>query len=471
MKGSLGVTETERIRKAFRGRLPGFTDLVCYWFEKARDQIVHGGAQRAGLVATNSIAKNTNLPVLRRIAGDLTIFDAHSDEQWILDGAAVRVAMVCFAANEAAPPVRHLNGAPVGTINPNLTSGVNFSEARPLPENRGRSMLGIQKSGPFDVDGETARAWLRLPMNPNGRPNSEVLRPYWNGDDLTSRPRDVWFIDLPRGQLLAQVALFEAPFQHLAQCPYDPDDPASETLTKVRAGARDLHAQRQWWEPYWPRPEMRRSIGAVTRYIVTPETAEHRLFVWLRFPVLPDKNLIVFPREDDTTLGILHSRFHEAWSTAFGNRMGKGNQRRYNNSTTFETFPFPEGLTPDLPASAYASDPRAQAIAAAAAELDARRQAWLNPPDLVTRVPEVVPGYPDRLLPVDDKAAEVLRKRTLTNLYNQRPAWLDHAHARLDEAVAEAYGWGDDWRAGRIDDDAILARLFALNQARAANPE
>ena len=56
-------------------------------------------------------------------------------------------------------------------------------------------------------------------MNPNGRPNSEVLRPYWNGDDLTSRPRDVWFIDLPRGQLLAQVALFEAPFQHLANVP------------------------------------------------------------------------------------------------------------------------------------------------------------------------------------------------------------------------------------------------------------
>ena len=50
--------------------------------------------------------------------------------------------------------------------------------------------------------------------------------------------------------------------------------------------------------------------------------------------------------------------------------------------------------------------------------------------------PEVVPGYPDRLLPVDDKAAEVLRKRTLTNLYNARPAWLDQAHARLDEAVA-----------------------------------
>ena len=126
------------------------------------------------------------------------------------------------------------------------------------------------------------------------------------------------------------------------------------------------------------------------------------------------------------------------------------------------------GLTPDIPAAAYADDPRARAIAAAAAELNAKREAWLNPPDLVTRVPEVVPGYPDRLLPRDAAAAEVLKKRTLTNLYNQRPAWLDHAHARLDEAVAEAYGWGDDWRAGRLADDAILARLFALNQARAA---
>lgn len=79
-----------------------------------------------------------------------------------------------------------------------------------------------------------------------------------------------------------------------------------------------------------------------------------------------------------------------------------------------------------------------------------------------------VPGYPDRILPRDDAAAEVLKKRTLTKLYNARPAWLNHAHRRLDEAVADAYGWGDDWRAGRLDDDAILARLFRLNQARAA---
>ncbi len=98
---------------------------------------------------------------------------------------------------------------------------------------------------------------------------------------------------------------------------------------------------------------------------------------------------------------------------------------RYTPSTTFETFPFPGGLTPDIPAADYAGDPCAQKIAAAAARLDELRENWLNPSDLVERVAEVVPGYPDRILPKDDAAAMVLKKRTLTNLYNARPAWLD----------------------------------------------
>ena len=62
----------------------------------------------------------------------------------------------------------------------------------------------------------------------------------------------------------------------------------------------------------------------------------------------------------------------------------------------------------------------------AAKRLNELREVWLNPPDLVVRVAEVVPGYPDRILPKDEECATGLRKRTLTNLYNQRPAWLDH---------------------------------------------
>jgi type II restriction/modification system DNA methylase subunit YeeA len=176
-----------------------------------------------------------------------------------------------------------------------------------------------------------------------------------------------------------------------------------------------------------------------------------------------DDGAIAIARDDDTSFGILHSKFHELWSLRMCTWLGVGNDPRYTPTTCFETFPFPEGLTPNIPAADYANDPRAQAIAKAAARLNELRENWLNPPDLVQRVPEVVPGYPDRILPVDEKAAAILKKRTLTNLYNERPAWLDMAHKELDAAVAAAYGWPAD-----LTDDEILERLFKLNQERAA---
>lgn len=133
------------------------------------------------------------------------------------------------------------------------------------------------------------------------------------------------------------------------------------------------------------------------------------------------------------------------------------------HESVFETFPFPEGLTPNIPAADYENDPRAIAIAEAARTLDRLRNAWLNPPDLIRIEPEVVPGYPDRILPKDAAAEKILKTRTLTNLYNERPTWLDNAHRDLDAAVAAAYGWPAD-----ISDEDALARLLALNLERAA---
>ena len=101
------------------------------------------------------------------------------------------------------------------------------------------------------------------------------------------------------------------------------------------------------------------------------------------------------------------------------------------------------------------------AIGDAARKLNELREAWLNPSDLVCRVPETCEGYPDRLLPKDDEAAKQLKKRTLTKLYNERPAWLRNAHSELDAAVATAYGWDPD-----IDGEAALARLLILNESR-----
>ena len=225
---------------------------------------------------------------------------------------------------------------------------------------------------------------------------------------------------------------------------------------------------------------MRAALVGLPRYIATPHVSKHRLFVWLQASVLPDQMLLATARADDTTFGILHSRFHELWSLRLCTWLGKGNDPRYTPTTTFETFPFPTGLTPAdtagateslesgviLPPVAPDRRPAALAIAEAAHRLNALRERWLNPPEWVERIPEVVPGYPDRIIPRPEFAME-LKQRTLTNLYNTRPTWLVNAHQALDRTVAAAYGWPDD--TADIPDEEILRRLLALNLERAAS--
>ena len=129
---------------------------------------------------------------------------------------------------------------------------------------------------------------------------------------------------------------------------------------------------------------------------------------------------------------MLSSSIHELWARQVGSQLREADSGgTYTPTTCFETFPFPRP-----------SEEQREAIGAAAAELNSLREGWLNPA-----------GF---------SAAE-LRKRTLTNLYNQRPTWLDNIHPRLNAAVAEAYGWLAD-----LPDTEILERLLALNLARAA---
>ena len=208
---------------------------------------------------------------------------------------------------------------------------------------------------------------------------------------------------------------------------------------------------------------MWRALECLHRYIVTPRVAKHRLFVWRDSRVCPDSAVIVIARDDDTTFGILHSRFHEVWSLRLGTWLGVGNDPRYTPTTTFATFPFPEGLTPDVPAADYADDPRAVAIAEAARRLVELRDRWLNPPEWVEWIDEPVPGYPKRPVPTADADLQQLKRRTLTNLYNQRPQWLANAHATLDTTVAAAYGWPPD-----ISDEDALRELLEHNIKRAS---
>lgn len=421
MRLGLGDGYVDQLFALYTGRVPREADLVTYWHERARAAVAAGAASRVGLLATNSIRGGANRRVLDQVKATGDIFMAWSDRPWIQDGAAVRVSMVGF--DGGAETERTLDGRPVQSINADLTSTVDLTHARRLPENAGLAFMGDTKGGAFDIPADVTVRMIAAPLNPNGRPNLDVMRPWVNGMDVTRRPRGMWIIDFGVDMPEAEAAMYEAPFEFLRRHVW-PD----------RSQNRRESYRQRWWIHVEPRPAMRAALDPLKRYIVTPTVAKHRLFAWLAHPTLPDHQLIVIAREDEYFFGVLHSRPHELWSLRMGTSLE--DRPRYTPTTTFETFPFPWP-----PGTEPTSAPRVTAIADAARELVEKRDRWLNP----------------------EGATEAeLKKRTLTNLYNQRPTWLDLAHKKLDAAVFDAYGWPHD-----LEDEAILERLLALNLERA----
>lgn len=468
----LGVPYVDRLRAVYGDRVPGFADLVCYWFEKARSQISTGEIAAAGLVATNSIRGGANRAVLDRITKTASIFSAWSDLGWVNEGASVHVSLICFAAPGTHPPPE-LDGQLVASIHADLTADANLTDAKKLPENLGTAFMATVKAGPLEIDGATAREWLKQP-NPAGQSNATVVKPWANGMDVVRRPSDTWVIDFGVDMNEEEAALFEAPFAH-----------AHKFVKPARATSNRAAYRTRWWLMAEPTPKMRQALEGLPRYIATPVVSKHRLFVWLPSSVLADHALIVTARSDDATFGVLQSRFHELWSLRLGTSLE--DRPRYTPTTTFETFPFPAGLTPIDTAnkqvehlvvggvipSGVSPALRAsiEAIAIAAKRLNDLREGWLNPPEWSQRVSDVVPRgadrspYPDRIVAIPGFEKQ-LAQRTLTNLYNQRPHWLERAHVVLDEAVAAAYGWSD-YRPEMPAED-VLRRLLAINAHRAA---
>jgi hypothetical protein len=181
---------------------------------------------------------------------------------------------------------------------------------------------------------------------------------------------------------------------------------------------------------------MRQALTGLSRYIGTSMVSRHRVFSWIDGDVLSENTVIVFPRDDDYFFGVLHSRIHTLWAAAAGTQLREVQSGlRYTPTTCFETFPFPEP-----------TGEQREAIANAAYELNQLRENWLNPTDMF--------GNPAL-------NADQLRRRTLTNLYNDYPTWLCDAHAKMDAAVADAYGWPAD-----LSDGEVLERLLELNLSR-----
>jgi len=427
MRAELGDAYVNDLRALYDGQVPGGADLVTYWFERARRRIGAEDAKRAGLLATQGIRGGANRVVLDKILETGRIFMAWSDRDWILEGANVRVSIVCFDGGSEKD--RFLDGLSVTQINSNLTSDADTTTAASLPENANICFVGAAAHGSFDITHDDARRMRSLPLNVNGRPNSDVIRPVASGVDIVRRSRDMWTIDFGTDMKMEQAAFYEAPFEYVKRVVY-PERQYNRRATR-----------REWW---WLHGEvasgLRKAVSPLSRFIATPRIAKHRVFAWIKPEFFCTDQVIAFAREDDYFFGVLHSTVHEVWARAQGTQLREVESGfRYSLSTTFDTFPFP---WPPGKEPSESEDLRVKAIAHAARELVRLRDNWLNPPDI-------------------DPAG--LPKRTLTNLYNQRPEWLSNAHRALDEAVFAAYGWPSN-----LTRDEILGRLLALNHERAA---
>ena len=421
MRAELGDRYVANLRALYGQRLPGNADLVTFWFDKALVALMTYRGQRVGLLATNSIRQGANRTVIDRIREFGDIFYAWSDRPWTLDGAAVRVSIIAFDSGKETS--RLLDGEVVSKINSDLTSTVDVTQASRLIENSNLCFLGMMKAGPFDIDEQFAQILLSALPNKSGVSNADVVKRRFSGQDISRRPRNGWVIDFgERTQTAASE--YEAVFEYVRN-----------TVKPIRDTNRRERTRERWWLFGETRPGLRKRIAGLSRFIVTPEVTKHRVFSWLPSDVVPDHKLHVVTSESDYLFGILQSRNHEIWSLAQCSWLGAGNDPSYSSSRIFETFPFPWP-----PGKEPAGDARVERIAEAARRLVAMRDEWLNPAGL------------------SDKE---LAKRTLTNLYNLRPDWLAAAHAELDAAVAEAYGWPAD-----LSDEEILERLLAENLRR-----
>ncbi len=455
--------DVDALFKVYKDRVPAFSDLVCYWFEKSRQQIERGLTKRAGLLATNSIRGGVNRTVLTRIKETGDIFMAWRDRKWMLEGAAVFISLIGF--DDGTQTKRVLDGGIVNQINADLTSRVNVNLAKPLSENVNVCFTGDSKKGKFEVNDSLVQKMLQA-QNLSGKSNAVVLKKWINGIDIVRGSKDMWIIDFGVDTSLETAKLYELPYKHVLQ-----------NVKPHRDKVRNDKERNCWWLHARPAPDMRQAISQISRYIATSNVSKYRLFDWVENHILPAHSITVIARDDDYFFGVLHSKLHDRWSFRQGTALGM--TPRYTPTTTFETFPFPypPGREPS-----EADSPIVKRIADYARQLVQFRNNWLNP-------------HADSV----EIGASVIKKRTLTNLYNalsyyrevkhgNENAWgagltqilnlgqvsaqlflslaeietLDWIHTQLDYAVLDAYGWGHD-----LNEEQILENLLALNLERA----
>ncbi|NEW91414.1 DNA methyltransferase [Rhodopseudomonas sp. BR0M22] len=476
-------------------------DFVMYWWDRAAELLTRKGTvlRRFGLVTTNSISQVFQRRVMEKhlkAKKPISLIMAIPDHPWTKatpDAAAVRIAMTVSVAGvnegilqEVTREAKLDTDAPeislapvVGTINSDLTVGIDVTVATVLAANAGICSPGVKLHGSGFVVTRAEAERLGLGRRPG---LDQHLKDYRNGRDLAARSRGSMVIDLFGLSCEEVRQKYPEVYQHIAS-----------TVKAERENNNRESYRLNWWTFGEPRKDLRPALADLERYIATIETSRHRTFQFLRRDIMPDNKLIVVASAEAAVLGLLSSRIHVVWSLRSGGWLGVGNDPVYVKSKCFDPFPFPD-----------ANPIQKQTIRVIAEELDAHRKRVLTEHPLLTltglynvlervkagAVPNTQPSSPGssrgstpsgrrarksvdgRDEPGHNEEMGVCHQSVESHVLTpdeQRifddglVLILKELHDRLDVAVAEAYGWPAD-----LSDDEILARLVALNKERAA---
>lgn len=472
MRRSLGDGYTEALRKTWP-EVPESADLVMYWWHKAAELSGQKALQAFGLITTNSLRQTFNRRVIENHLSakrhPIALQFAIADHPWVdvADGAAVRIAMTVGSANLGAgsllkvvseeatgdhEEIRVKLAEARGVLHADLRVGANVAGAQSLRANEDLSNRGFCLFGAgFIVDKRQASqlGWDEGVEHP-------VIRKYRNGRDLTATSRDVLVIDLFGMDESQARTQYPAIYQHVLD----------HVWPERRNNSRKVRREK-WWLFGEPNPKLRVQLNGLSRYIVTVETAKHRVFQFLDADVAPDNKLIAIAVDDAAMLGVLSSWVHVEWALGSGSTLE--DRPVYVKTICFESFPFPEIFAE-----------HGVHIRKLAEQLDAhrKRQQDAHPGITLTGMYNVL----EKL-----RTGETLAAKEKTIHEQGLVSVLRQLHDELDEAVLDAYGWSDLWPVLRVAhgldapaagssqaearqsfSEAVLERLVALNAQRAA---
>lgn len=450
MRERLGGGYTEAVRAAYPN-LDESIDFVMYWWAIAAEKVFCKEIVQFGFITTNSISQTFNRSVIEKSRCELTY--AIPDHPWVdaNDGAAVRIAMSVGSFNAPRPTLQVVYGESrdddvtgevrvdlvtwqASLINPDLTIGVNIRDATPLKANSKLAFTGMYPLG----SGFIVESYKADQCTLADESAKFFLKPFFTASDLTRTPRGSSIIDFyPLSEQEAKKASSTL-FQHLLLHvkPFREINPVEER-------------RRNWWLFTRPIPDLRAAVSGLSRYIAIPRTAKHFTFQFVESNSVVDTTVVAIAHDDAYILSVLSSRIHRSWALASGGTLE--DRPRYQHESTFKPFPFPARVS-----QALEDRLRDQGEA-----LDVlRKQVLSKHPDLtLTKLYNVCEKLREgRLLTLKDRD---IHDRGLVTLILQ-------LHDTIDECVAEAYGWGDEQRAGTLDDEKVLTRLVALNKERTA---